>query len=545
MITLGATAQNFQRSLYFKNNDFNHFSIETQEGAGYLIGGTVFDGNGNSDMEIMLMDGSVGTPIWSQTIDLANDERLLDVAIDEVNNYAVITGYIDKNGQPELYVAQLDLSTGVLQADITLTSYPYSAGTNIIYSEQSDSYIVGGFYAGNFSNGLTANKAIVLELNTSLVLQFDREITGTSTINSSINDIVEIDGAYFVTGSVSQGVLAMTMNAANLTTVSNLSFQSGGSNQIGVSAVYDPDIDGLWLMSNNAGSHHPQITEFRDISTSAPTLGYEFYLDFNSSVNAAGFQLMQSTSNPGHIYAAGHTRLPLNGTNTWVTEFTVDGGIVNTALYDVPASSFPAQGGGLFSTFAGQQPYIYNQEIIAPKFDGYGIAYLAPREFDSKTMCIDLIASNPNILAFDCILDYAYEGKTIGQTAITATNSVAACTLAVFGGNSQDSDIQIEEFCNAHEPFSKTRNAHHESEIATEVYPNPSNDQFQLTVTDAQMKRFIVHNTLGEVISMTNVQLEEGAQGNFVINLTDQPDGIYFVTLLGDETQRTMKIVKQ
>jgi hypothetical protein len=67
------------------------------------------------------------------------------------------------------------------------------------------------------------------------------------------------------------------------------------------------------------------------------------------------------------------------------------------------------------------------------------------------------------------------------------------------------------------------------------IYPNPTSAQFTIT-TNQQIQNINIYNILGELIIQTKSQ---------TIDLTDQPNGIYFVQIETDKTTFNQKIIKQ
>lgn len=102
-------------------------------------------------------------------------------------------------------------------------------------------------------------------------------------------------------------------------------------------------------------------------------------------------------------------------------------------------------------------------------------------------------------------------------------NVVSAGNDDGFVHKMMDPTLGTEQFSTAEKTFS--------------VYPNPNNGQFTIDVTDAADVR--ITNTLGQLITKQKMPL-----GNNIINLQDQPNGIYFVTV-NDDSKRTFKMVKQ
>ena len=69
------------------------------------------------------------------------------------------------------------------------------------------------------------------------------------------------------------------------------------------------------------------------------------------------------------------------------------------------------------------------------------------------------------------------------------------------------------------------------------VYPNPNNGEFTVNVTDLTSVKIL--NAIGEVVYSNKLE-----NGNTVVTLNDQPNGIYFVQLKQGSQSKTVKVVK-
>lgn len=391
----GATfAQNYQKSLEPIYADMNHYSIEcAPSGNFYAYAGTSFYGD-NNDMHIFITNLH-GDIIWERLIDYGTDDRALDVVVD-AHDDIIITGTTNPLGTPQLYVAKFT-SAGTMITDYTLGTVGASAGTNII-AIQSGEYIVGGFLdddATALSNPITTmNKAILLCLPANLLMpSWEIDFAGADQ-HTSINDIVEIDplGLIFITGSSGiagtndQGVLAATINSATGLMVDNYSFKHNtpNVNLIGVSAEYDVHTDEILLLSNNSALG-PQVNKIFGVSAMPGTVGpgVPLNLDPASVQDPAGFQLLTNPLDPTILMVSGYcgnSLLSPGSANFWAVEMDKSTLAPTTDVFHWDPSSvgFSAHGGGVFSTFTGSQPYIYNQEIMTIRADGLGYAVIAP-----------------------------------------------------------------------------------------------------------------------------------------------------------------------
>lgn len=350
-------AQPFGTVLFQQNVDYNHYSNETSITGEYIFAGTRFE-PGNNDIHVFKLD-PVGNMMWQQIIDMGSDDRALDVAEDPVTGELIVCGYTNLNGQPEFYVVKLD-PAGNFIVDNILDGFPHpeSAATNVIYSNNTGNYIVGGLYADVLAVPLAGNAAVITEFDPGLNLMASNSFHGPNMMHAAVNDIVEIPAGYFVTGSIDftgsggvQGVLAITVDPG-LNLMADASFESTNSEHNGVSAIYEDFSDRIHLMSNNSVVHNPQITTFDDPNGGLNIIN-QYYLALDptfGSHNAAGFELRQSLSAPGdYLVAAGLFRTDYpgsptpgsNNANMWVAEFETATGInVNTVVWDAPSPNF-------------------------------------------------------------------------------------------------------------------------------------------------------------------------------------------------------------
>lgn len=271
LVILGANAQPFQQSYTnaFTSFSCDHYSIETfNEGgpASYAAAGTFFTSGGQTIMHIFTLD-QFGNIVWENYINLGgSDARALDVAVGP--DYSVaITGFIDNGSGPELYAAWYDLG-GVLINDFTYTGTVNTSGNNIIYSIHHDQFIIGGFETGG--------SALLIALDGAFNYQwantFSSACDGFNT--SFINEILEVNGQYFITGKLgdpntavfgqSQVLVAMVESVSGAI-ISNYSFVAtnslGGQEAMGVSAHFDREKQQLVLMYNVSIS--PTVDENR------------------------------------------------------------------------------------------------------------------------------------------------------------------------------------------------------------------------------------------------------------------------------------------
>lgn len=440
--------QSFQKTLFNEKYDFNHYSIASIE-KGYVCVGTLF-GEDNNDIHVVKLDNN-GTILWERVIDESKDDRGLDVVIDERNNI-VLTGYISHRGvgSANLYVAKMN-ENGVYLNDRVVQHFPanyweeeyMTAGTNIIYDEKNEVYIVGGMTSeSRMVSPIHKNHALLFKFDRNLNLISDNLIfTGGNF--QSINDIEIVPEGYFITGGVKgigakQVVLAAIVDN-DLDLIKNFSFDdlNGGKN-VGVSMVYEKDEDNIYILSNNSSLplihydnfNYLQITKFSEISKDLDWCedveGTSYILDLpfperSASFMPVGFQLEECTWNNKHLIASGLFAKRENdnsedaGALAWIIEFDkATGNRVGGMEWSISsATDFSLHGDQLFSTYGGSisAPLYYNQEMLTKRNDGKGYVLIAPRLIERK-YGIDLLTTY-NMEPMGCFNEFKFQAQRI------------------------------------------------------------------------------------------------------------------------------------
>jgi hypothetical protein len=568
--------QAFQQSLSFPGIDFNHYSIETTP-RGYACVGTLFDGaNNNNDIHIFMVDQD-GNMMWEAIIDESDDDRGLDIVFDGKGTLA-ITGYISPGGQGfgELYVATFDMSGSMLD-DQAISGFSSSAGTNIIAKNNGDGYIVGGLYADQFAgSSVTSNEALVVDFHPDLSYIDHTQLSTTDMDHSSINDMVEIPGlGYFVTGGVgipfgapnyaSQAVLAVFLDYG-LSIHTDISFEKTNHEHIGVSAVYSASSNEIYLMSNTSINHNPHITIIGD-ANSSPVILSEYLLHLDPTYglhNAAGFELRETPWNQNHLTVCGYFKSYYDGVTTqnaipWISEIEKSSGaLVQSHIWPAPSENFHMHGGGTFSTFSGEHPYIYNQEILTERMDGQGFVLVAPRKSPAG-FGIDLVTTH-GLGGMPCYDTYNYSVTSVGHVDVSGIvsnyTSVSPYTVSASLTGFGPTIFMIE--CLAMKgsmaPIDSDSELNTEHSIASvnemngltvDIAPNPFNENLTLRLNGEGFNGQIsVRNALGQVV----YELPQVNDNKMTIEVNTQSfdKGVYFVVLTNTEgISITKKIVKQ
>lgn len=73
------------------------------------------------------------------------------------------------------------------------------------------------------------------------------------------------------------------------------------------------------------------------------------------------------------------------------------------------------------------------------------------------------------------------------------------------------------------------------------IYPNPTNGKFNMEFNKASVQKITVYSVLGDIISEINIPSDSG---NVSFDLSEQPNGIYFIRINAGENTMMKKIIK-
>lgn len=74
---------------------------------------------------------------------------------------------------------------------------------------------------------------------------------------------------------------------------------------------------------------------------------------------------------------------------------------------------------------------------------------------------------------------------------------------------------------------------------AVSIYPNPANDNINIIAQDP-LDSIVIYNAIGQLVSKTMSPIQSQTQ----VNITDLPNGVYFVQIKKDSSERTIKFIK-
>lgn len=566
--------------------DFQHYSIETTPGGEYVLAGAIdpFTGSTLTHIHLMKLDAT-GNQLWSREISGFVDDAALDVMV-EPNGNIVLTGYVSAaSNAPEMYITKYDPS-GTLLGQRIITGFPEvgSVGTNIIRSS-SGTYIIGGFFSETpVSYPLTSGQAVLIEVDPNTLNPISTCYLSKGVMSNghtSINDIIEIPGTgYFATGSYEKsngtlGVLAVILDySLNVTTDLSCYF-SFIYDERGVSALYDPALDEIFMVSNNDGTKKPLI--YRIINASGAATIFENYgvgffepgLVPIQITEGSAFQLIESPWDPSKLIIAGRFKNGPIGTGTdntnWLIEIDKTPWTLSTSdgiMWDMPSSNYatfaPTPMGSLFSTFTGWHSYIYNSEIVTNRGDNAGVVIVAPTsDIIGSSYGFDVVSTN-NLNSLGC-----YE-KIIGQISdenffmdpiesssgapigIHPTlghffynvgqdwicNDPSLPRLPVFGDGTDGAEVKDPSAIAFID----------EATIDLTIAPNPSADIFTVTFRENVKGQFTITNSVGQIV-YRSAQIN-GADYTESIDFSEFESGTYIFQFTNENERIIKKLIK-
>lgn len=576
-----AKAQPFQES--FTNSmgySCDHYSAETfPEGdeKAYAFAGTFFDGT-QTYMHVFTTD-LFGIIQWEQYINLGGDNgRLLDVAAGPGPEYMVaVTGFIEVAGVNELYAALYD-GVGNLVNDFQYAATDFATGSNIIYSELNDQFIIGGFESAGLA---LSGEALLIALDGSFNYQWARNYNSLCDGfgMSVINDIVEVNEDYFITGNLSNSsipipngqsqVLVALVESSSGNLLDDDSFIAtntlGGQEAMGVSAYFNEEEQQLVLLYNV--SITPTIDENRPYINVYEVVGVDMNFMFSYKIDDIFpsnpspfvsvpnftslkilpnkedntyliFGMLDAYSQPNDMVLSVYQELDLTSGNVV--------GPAKTWSQSQIATGYPAQG-GFFSIFnpATLCTDVYTPESTTMSQDGRRFVSILPtRGTGPGNFSYDIISSTLNTSAGSsgCIDDFEMALKDhdifpyLCLTAFSTSGSISAplhppvptlssqATTCIIGNSPALGNSEID--------------ANNATINELTLFANPANDVLRFSISETGHYDLIIMNIEGQILVRDGFN-NTGSQNQ--INIGDLAAGIYILTAINDNGQSIKK----
>lgn len=548
----------------------DHYSIETAPATSpyaYACAGTFIDGS-NTFMHVFTLDNT-GLLVWEQIVNLSGlDGRLLDVTIGK-DAHVAVTGFTDAGSGTTLYASLYDGASGALIADYEYASPDNTSGNNIIYSVANDQYVIGGFEA---SGGPLTGSGLMIALDGGFNQQWAKIYSPICAgFNMcSINEIVEVNLEYFITGNLSNPtnssltgrsqVLALLVRNSDGSILDNESFRATGNiNQeaMGASAHFNPEGEELILLYNVSNSptvdeNRPYIARFRlvganlifdsafrieDTFVSNPTV-------FTSTPSFTGLKLIPNVNDGTYIIFGmlDAYSQPDDRVISVYQEIDLLGNIISPAIFwtqsEIP-TGFPSQG-GLYSLFNNLtlNTDVYSPESTTLSQELNNFVSILPTEAGSFSY--DVISSTLTTAnaASGCFETFALEltphenFEYLCMTAIPA-NGVSSAPLYPVDIYNSDQDLTCPVQMS---PLSEI--SENELTNVLTLFANPTQNLLCFSVSEKGSYNTVIMDIEGRIFYSEKLN-NSGSQNQ--INIENLAPGIYILSLISQDGQSIQK----
>lgn len=534
----------------------------------FIVAGNLFDPPlQNEELMIKRVDNS-GNVVWMRTYSSPGLQHLR--GFDIVTNLSMLflTGSVDVAGVRQVFIAQIDATTGAVIAANYYT--PVSAnfnsrGLNIQYTESDadgdgspdPGLIVSGFFSDCYNvdvNCIDNNIGLVirtdLNLNEIWTIEIDTLVTNNPLDYDFANGVTETSNGFFITGSSTaqitpgneqQGILAHKVDFMG-NFVWDGSYYFGNFRDVSMDAYYDPGLDKIFMLANYSVSHYFGVTTYDNIpgTMDVPRTWWVS----NNDLNRYGFTILESETDVNNLIITGYDRdenwVDGNGvgqfgqTNVFVYEFNKNSGVqVGSARqYLVPNTEPP---GDDFNFWTGQMPLIYYPDISflggepGQVRDYYHAGYR--REPANADVRAELFRT-PNTFINEC------DNLTF-TTNLNAPNYPSVPVVSGFIPNSA-TPIVINDITPAHDMdiCVRTLGASDIKFEKTQLYPNPAGNVIHIVSEIGNAYR--ITDALGRTVA------ERVHINGAPVSISQLRSGLYFVQLLdGQRTLETFKVIKK
>jgi hypothetical protein len=150
------------------------------------------------------------------------------------------------------------------------------------------------------------------------------------------------------------------------------------------------------------------------------------------------------------------------------------------------------------------------------------------RNSNVNTFALNYVARTQPNVAYDITIT-AFVGGVWG------TEGFPCHVMAMAAGKPGEDDAIVEE-THAREGIRLEDKI--QNELLAELFPNPSTGIFNLNISENA--NVIITNIIGDIIFNENIEA-----GSSVLNIENQPAGIYFTTIINGNSKKVIKIIKQ
>ncbi|HWY13310.1 MAG TPA: SBBP repeat-containing protein [Bacteroidia bacterium] len=483
----------------------NTFVTGTYASPNITFGSTTFTNTGGLDMFTVKYDPS-GNVLWAKSGKGVSNEVGYNITVDASGNSYVVGTYnsstlvfgtttLTLNAFDDIFIVKYDPSGNIIWAK-TAGGNGNDIGQSIAVDGSGNSYITGYYASSTIGFGSTTltnsggNDLYVAKYDPSGNVLWAEKAGGASN-DAGGGIAVDASGNAYITGSFSSASISFST-----TTFTN----SGGIDMFTVK--YDASGNVIWARSATGVSND---------------VGYNVALD------AIGNPYVVGTYNSSTLTFS-TTVLTLKAfDDIFIVKYDASGNLfwaktIGGTGNDIGQSIAVDASGNSYITgyFASTSMAIGTTTLInagtndfyMAKYDASGIPQWANSEggaSDDRGACISVAANGNNV----------YVGGYFASSSV----SFGSTTLTNVGGN----DMFVADFGGLNAGIKDENNL----AFAINIFPNPSNGNFELQIMDTQNSNF---DTQISIINMLGQIVYEDKQNSRIINLNIKNAGIYYIT---------------
>lgn len=196
----------------------------------------------------------------------------------------------------------------------------------------------------------------------------------------------------------------------------------------------------------------------------------------------------------------------------------------------------------MFSTFQGEAPYIYEQEMLTYDANMNGYVYVGPNELIASNYGLSIVSSTNAPGASSCLTNINYTEYGIGEVMIGASDLNP-------GPNQNPPNAGTSNFQDPYKDYCQVNYKHggvEEAELTIETFnvsPNPFNDFVNISIPGEILDGDLtIMNSVGAVVYQQGNLNGEALQ--FQVDLSEQSAGFYFVTVRNGDQISTEKLIR-
>lgn len=560
------------RHIYTNDKDHNHFSVVELPEEDFIVAGTLYEQGRltNTTFGVRRFDNN-GNLIWQQEyyLDDAYDARCFDATLSGSRDEPTValTGYIQnkEGGARKTYVMVLDANNGALMnyQEFIIYNYEQSTGLDILYQFEQKSYYIAGYQSEDILDVSGDKIGYVMSLDPDLNVNWVNYITSpTERLDRNMaNNLTDLNGkGLFVTGSVnndnsSSGVvstLKVLMDYSG-SVIWDLTSESTNSHECGVDAVYNPEEDQLYVLSNNSVVHTFELQRIDNASTAGANIGMAGSNNLLSVLNSnvEGFSLAFDTKGRDLMVAGMIRNMPDATVNTPTFIANVDAGdfSVRELIYvESNNAGYRDHDHDMFQAFYGQQAIINYPDIMGVFPSNYVIlGYEGIGGYSLSVTRTDATGHTPS--SKDCEITVEAESFDMEPERTKTIIKEQDAEPRELGAYYQELKYKRYEDCEPLELEGKAKGTGIAEAAATAdgfiVYPNPASSNLQIGMPQSGNTMDVsvsLVDPMGRIVMQQNGVYASGAVAQF--NVSNLPDGVYFLSVqAGDYTaQQTIVI---